>query len=186
LSKNSKDSSAGSTDQQSSSSDEKDVAVRVGDNLLPRDTAIQISQGEFGWTSNTQPVLKNVNLSIPRGKLTLVVGPVGCGKSTLLKAILGEVPHAAGTLTVTSDSVAYCDQTPWIVNSTFKENIVMFSEPDEQFYSTVLASCALRDDLTQLSDGDCSNLGSSGITLSGGQKQRLVRLNTLLFGLGCG
>lgn len=103
-----------------------------------------------------------------------VVGPVGSGKSTLLKGLLGEVPHTHGSINLPSRSIAFCDQTPWIANSTLKENITLFSGADEDYYESVLAACALHDDLSQIPDGDRSRVGSKGITLSGGQKQRLV------------
>jgi manganese/zinc/iron transport system ATP- binding protein len=44
----------------------------------------------------TQPVLWDVDLSLPEGKLIAIVGPNGAGKTTLLKAIVGLVPTAAG------------------------------------------------------------------------------------------
>ena len=46
------------------------------------------------------PVLWDVDLSIPTGTLTAVIGPNGAGKSTLMKAILGLVPPAAGTVEI--------------------------------------------------------------------------------------
>ena len=39
-----------------------------------------------------EPVLKDVSLTIPRGKVTVIAGPNGCGKSTLLKAVAGILP----------------------------------------------------------------------------------------------
>lgn len=44
------------------------------------------------------PVLKNVSLSIPAGKVTILAGPNGCGKSTLLKAVTGILPHTGRIL----------------------------------------------------------------------------------------
>lgn len=41
----------------------------------------------------TKQILKNVNIHIHCGKLTVIIGKNGAGKSTLLKAILGEIPH---------------------------------------------------------------------------------------------
>ena len=38
------------------------------------------------------PVLRYVNLTIPKGKVTVIAGPNGCGKSTLLKAVAGILP----------------------------------------------------------------------------------------------
>jgi ABC-type multidrug transport system fused ATPase/permease subunit len=136
--------------------------------------AIEISDGSYGWAKDAKPILENVNLKIPRGKLTFVIGRVGCGKSTLLKAMLGEVPLAEGKISKPLEGVAFCDQTPWILNGTFKENVCMFSNTEDPYYDSILRACGLHDDLKQLLDGDWSNLGSKGITLSGGQKQRLV------------
>ena len=48
----------------------------------------------------TQPVLWDVDLTIPEGKLIAIVGPNGAGKSTLLKAILGLVPTVTGWVKV--------------------------------------------------------------------------------------
>jgi ATP-binding cassette, subfamily C (CFTR/MRP), member 1 len=140
--------------------------------------AIEIASGTYGWAKDGKPVLENVNSKIPRGKLTFVIGRVGCGKSTLLKALLGEVTLAEGNINKPLESVAFCDQTPWILNGTFKENVCMFSNKEDPYYDTVLHACGLHDDLKQLPDGDRSSLGSKGITLSGGQKQRLVSQRT--------
>jgi manganese/zinc/iron transport system ATP- binding protein len=45
-----------------------------------------------------QPVLWDVDLDIPTGKLVAIIGPNGAGKSTMIKAALGLVPTAAGTV----------------------------------------------------------------------------------------
>ena len=44
-------------------------------------------------TIGKQVILKNVNIHIHCGELTVIIGKNGAGKSTLLKAILGEIPH---------------------------------------------------------------------------------------------
>jgi manganese/zinc/iron transport system ATP- binding protein len=43
-----------------------------------------------------RPVLYGVDLAVPAGSLTAIVGPNGAGKSTFLKAVLGQLPLAAG------------------------------------------------------------------------------------------
>ena len=43
-----------------------------------------------------KPVLWDVDLTVPEGKLIGIVGPNGAGKSTLVKAVLGLVPLASG------------------------------------------------------------------------------------------
>ncbi len=47
-----------------------------------------------------KPVLWDVDLTLPEGRLIAVVGPNGAGKSTLIKAILGLVPRASGAVTI--------------------------------------------------------------------------------------
>jgi ABC-type transport system involved in cytochrome bd biosynthesis fused ATPase/permease subunit len=115
------------------------------------------------------------SMIVPRGKVTMVVGPVGCGKSTLLKAVLGELPVMGGSLQVSSLRIALCDQTAWHVNGTVQESIIGVSEFDQRWYSSVVRSCALDEDLRQLPQGDQTQIGSKGTALSGGQSQRIVR-----------
>ena len=43
-----------------------------------------------------KPVLWDIDLTVPEGKLIGIVGPNGAGKSTLIKAVLGLVPLASG------------------------------------------------------------------------------------------
>ncbi|MDO4741590.1 MAG: ABC transporter ATP-binding protein [Eubacteriales bacterium] len=45
-------------------------------------------------------VLRHVNVSIPSGALTVILGPNGCGKSTLLKSICGLIPTQSGCVTL--------------------------------------------------------------------------------------
>jgi ATP-binding cassette, subfamily C (CFTR/MRP), member 1 len=137
--------------------------------------AVMIKSGAFGYDTSQEPKLKKVNLEIPIGKLTMLVGPVGSGKSTMLKAILGEVQIMDGSVYVFSDEIAYCDQTPWHMNATIRDSIIAFSPVDESRYQQVLEACELRQDLTQFPEGDGTAIGSKGIILSGGQSHRIVR-----------
>jgi ATP-binding cassette subfamily C (CFTR/MRP) protein 1 len=136
--------------------------------------AVIVIDGVFGWDSTKEPLLKDINMAVPREKFTIVVGPVGCGKSTLLKALLGEVPLLGGSIHVSSLEVAFCDQTPWHMNGTIQESIIGVGKLEDTWYSTVLHACALIEDLRQLSRGDQTTIGSKGISLSGGQSQRIV------------
>lgn len=60
----------------------------------------------------TQPVLWDVDLELPEGKLIAVVGPNGAGKSTLLKAILGLVKPITGWVKVFGES--YERRRSWV------------------------------------------------------------------------
>ncbi|MCY8111064.1 manganese ABC transporter ATP-binding protein MntB, partial [Bacillus spizizenii] len=46
------------------------------------------------------PVLQEISLQVPEGKLIGIIGPNGAGKSTLIKTILGLVPRASGDISI--------------------------------------------------------------------------------------
>ncbi|KAH0046557.1 hypothetical protein KCU60_g25412, partial [Aureobasidium melanogenum] len=68
--------------------------------------------------ANGNTVLKDIELSMPRNKLNIVVGSVGSGKSTLLKALLGEITVKSGSIVVADAEIAYCSQNPWLWNGS--------------------------------------------------------------------
>jgi ABC-type multidrug transport system fused ATPase/permease subunit len=137
--------------------------------------AVIVDNGCFGWKKDKPTEgLQSINMTVPRAKITMVVGPVGCGKSTLLKGILGELPVMGGTVQISSLRIALCEQTPWHMNGTVQQTIVGVSDFDQRWYASVVRSCALDEDLRQLPQGDQTQVGSKGIALSGGQSQRIV------------
>lgn len=136
--------------------------------------AVAVEGGSFGYEADKEALLSAIEAKIPRGKFTMIVGPVGCGKSTLLKALLGEVPMLQGTIRYLGTDVAYCDQAAFHMNGTVRESITAFSEADDRWYSTVVKACALSEDLRHMQLGDRTRIGSKGVALSGGQSQRVA------------
>lgn len=63
------------------------------------------------------PVLQDLNISVQRGELAIVIGPVANGKTTLLKGLLGEVPIVDGHVEIGRQKIAWCEQTPWLTVS---------------------------------------------------------------------
>lgn len=128
-----------------------------------------------GWTKQSE-VLKAVDISVPRAKLTLIVGPVGSGKSTLCKALLGEtlVSESYVRLNEKSRDIAFCDQTPYLVNASIQQNIIGYSPLERKWYDTVVRAAALDDDLASMPHGDQQLIGSNGVNLSGGQKHKVA------------
>lgn len=123
-----------------------------------------------------EPVLLDVSLQLGRGEMVACIGAVGSGKSSLLLALLREMPQYRGKCSVFG-RVAYCAQSPWILNATLRENIIMFGqqEPvDEDRYVRALHACSLMPDLELLQNGDLTEIGERGVTLSGGQKARVA------------
>ena len=140
------------------------------------ESAINIKEASFTWSSQKTPTLQDITLSLPISKVTLIVGPVGSGKSTFCKALLGELRPSSGTIYIhrTLLCAAFCDQASWLPNVTIKECIIGCSHRDEGWYYTVLQATELQHDLDQLPNGDFTLTGSNGIALSGGQKVRVA------------
>ena len=112
--------------------------------------------------------LDDVNFTIPKGSLTVIVGAVGAGKSSLLSGILGEMKRENGSVQICG-SVGYCPQQAWIANSTLKENILFGKPFDQSQYDEAIKYCALQADIDVLPAGDQTEIGEKGINLSGGQ-----------------
>ncbi|KAJ8249104.1 hypothetical protein GJAV_G00231210 [Gymnothorax javanicus] len=162
------------------------------------EVCIKIVSGYFTWTDGP-PTLSNVDIKIPFGQLTMIVGQVGCGKSSLLLAALGEMQKISGSVTWNSQpnqdsegeespsdkdtagdgdvrkrgSVAYASQKPWLLNATVVENIIFQMPLNKQRYKTVIDACSLQPDIDILPHGDQTEIGERGIILSGGQRQRI-------------
>uniref|UniRef100_A0A8C3B347 ATP-binding cassette, sub-family C (CFTR/MRP), member 8 n=1 Tax=Cyclopterus lumpus TaxID=8103 RepID=A0A8C3B347_CYCLU len=160
---------------------------------VDQDICIKITSGYFTWTDGP-PTLSNVDIKIPFGKLTMIVGQVGCGKSSLLLAALGEMQRVSGAVSwnrsVTSSlptdrdaagdgeirkrgAVAYASQKPWLLNATLVENITFEMPMIKPRYKAVIEACSLQPDIDILPQGDQTEIGERGIILSGGQKQRI-------------
>ncbi|KDR78881.1 hypothetical protein GALMADRAFT_244520 [Galerina marginata CBS 339.88] len=116
--------------------------------------------------------VRDVDLTIPRGQLVAVVGPVGSGKTSLLQGLIGEMRKTSGSI-VFGGSVGYCPQSAWIQNATIRENICFGRPFEEDRYWNAVRDACLEPDLEMLPNGDLTEVGEKGISLSGGQKQRL-------------
>eukprot|EP01080_Neovahlkampfia_damariscottae_P012239 gene12239-5825_t len=131
---------------------------------------IKIENGTFSWDLN--PVLQNLNFIANKGELISIIGSVNSGKSSFLKSIFGEVPKVKGNLFL-HGSISYCSQDYWILNRTIRENIVLDKPFDEEKYETILEVCGLMSDLSNMPNGDRTELGTNGFNISGGQKARI-------------
>ncbi|XP_073802368.1 ATP-binding cassette sub-family C member 9 isoform X6 [Danio rerio] len=152
------------------------------------DVAVQVNDGFFTWGSNLS-TLSDINIRIPTGQLTMIVGQVGCGKSSLLLAMLGEMQTISGkvywsklpdceilfdgNISKNRYSVAYATQKSWLLNATVEENITFGSPFNKQRYKAVIDACSLQPDIDLLPFGDQTEIGERGINLSGGQRQRI-------------
>ncbi|XP_065145853.1 ATP-binding cassette sub-family C member 9 isoform X6 [Paramisgurnus dabryanus] len=139
------------------------------------DIAVEVNDGFFTWGSCLS-TLSDINIRIPSGQLTMIVGQVGCGKSSLLLAMLGEMQTISGKVYWSNKnrySVAYAAQKSWLLNATVEENITFGSSFNKQRYKAVIDACSLQPDIDLLPFGDQTEIGERGINLSGGQRQRI-------------
>ncbi|KAJ3114820.1 Multidrug resistance-associated protein 5 [Phlyctochytrium bullatum] len=119
------------------------------------------------------PLFEKLNLEIPAGKLTVVVGCVGSGKSSLLSAILGEMTLVSGSVTA-AGRIAFCEQQPWLLSQSIRANILLGLPCDTARLNAALRAAALFRDLDAMERGLDTVVGEKGVTLSGGQKARVA------------
>jgi ATP-binding cassette subfamily C (CFTR/MRP) protein 1 len=118
------------------------------------DYLVHVSNASFGWNSE-KPLLSGINLKVVPSMLSVVIGPVGAGKSTLLQSLLGETYILSGSVKCASPKqIAFCDQQPWILNISIKQNILGTSEYELGRYQKVIMACQLDEDFLQLPEGD--------------------------------
>ncbi|KAK1993869.1 ABC transporter [Colletotrichum falcatum] len=140
--------------------------------IAKEDVAV-VMNGTFALEAGADPILRDINLRIGTSTVTIVTGRVGSGKTTLLRGLLGEI-SVSGLVKGFERGIAYCSQTTWLIDSTVQDNILGPKDLELNWYNNVLHACALEHDLTQLTHGDQTVVGSNGQLLSGGQKQRVA------------
>lgn len=150
----------------------------VVDPSLPN--AVEVEAASFTWdvapADTTESVgttksetrafdIQSISLSIPRGSLAAIVGPVGSGKTSLIQSLIGEMRRTDGTVKF-GGSVGYCSQIAWIQNATIREN-VCFGRPFEsdKYWKAVKDAC-LETDLNMFPNGDLTEVGEKGTSES--------------------
>jgi len=129
----------------------------------------------------------DVDLSVQRGQLVLVVGPVGSGKSSLLRALAGIVHHTGALrwndkavtepeLFLRPNQVGYVAQLPRVLSGTVADNIQLGHEVDAV---SAVSTAQLEHDLAATGGGLGLLIGHKGTRLSGGQLQRLALARAL-------
>lgn len=135
----------------------------------------ELFSSEFSTDVDGTFMVTDFDFTVKKGEVLAVCGPVGSGKSSLINGIIDELPKATPeTMVSTHGSVAFVSQTPFILNTTLRENILFGLPYDKETYEKVLEACCLWTDVEQLGEaGDLTEIGERGVTLSGGQKQRV-------------
>lgn len=148
---------------------------------------IQLQDVSFSYDKESgKQVLSHINLKIPEGKFTALVGPSGGGKSTVARLIarfwdvndgkitIGGVDIRSMPLAQLADIVSFVTQDNFLFNCSIKENIRLGNPDatDEEVYAAAKAACC--DEFIQkLDNGYDTMAGDAGNRLSGGEKQRI-------------
>jgi ATP-binding cassette subfamily C (CFTR/MRP) protein 1 len=155
-----------------------DIEMSVLRSLKTHERAIVCTNMDIALSTEGPAILKDITFDMRPGSLTIVTGPTGSGKTTLLKALLGETLLLQGQMSVSSTSISYCNQIPWMTNTSIKEFITgptnNVRPTIESWYGLVVYACDLVKDIAGMPDGDDTRLGSKGVLLSGGQRARLA------------
>ena len=128
--------------------------------------------------------IENVDLSLPRGTLTVITGQIGSGKTTLLRALLGLLPAQDGEICWNGERIAdpasffipprsaYTAQAPRLFSEPLKDNILMGLPEDKVNLAGAIRTAVFEQDVTALDHGLDTLVGPRGVKLSGGQLQR--------------
>lgn len=158
---------------------------------LPADKSISVLNNlSFRYGSSaSENVLENINLHIPAGKITAIVGASGSGKTTLLKLLLKFHEPQTGKIQVGNsvlNNISYnfwrsqCGvvmQEGYIFSDSIARNISE-SDPDGMVNKDKLREAIrianIGEFIESLPMGLNTRIGASGMGLSGGQKQRIL------------
>ncbi len=148
---------------------------------------IQFSNVSFKYPQSHNYSLKNININIPAGSTTAIVGRTGSGKTTLINLLLRLYDIEEGkilldgknirdiTLKSLRENVGYVPQDNFLFSTTIKDNIAFPFDSkvsDEEVYKAAKVA-EVYDNIVEFTDKFDTVLGERGVTLSGGQKQRV-------------
>ena len=151
-----------------------------------RDFKINLEFKNVSFAYETDPVLKNVNLTIPKGKTLALVGPSGGGKSTLADLVPRFYDPTEGSVCIDGKSLkdynldsirkhmGVVTQESILFNDTIFNNIAFGKEGVSEAAVMEAAKIAnAHDFIMQTEHGYQTFIGERGSKLSGGQRQRI-------------
>jgi len=166
---------------------EKENTITSKENAVHKDTfETGISLENINFKYESENVLKNFSLDIPKGKTIALVGQSGSGKSTIANLLTRFYDVNQGKITIDNVDMKDIDlhslrslmglvtQDSILFNDTIKANISLgkIDATDEEVIAALEIANAY-EFVKELPDGIYTNIGDSGNKLSGGQKQRL-------------
>jgi ATP-binding cassette subfamily B protein len=165
----------------------EEAAYGEGVILPPGQLPISLEGVNFSHAGqHGKPTLCNVNLQIPAGKSTAIVGASGSGKTTLLKLLLGYYQNYEGKVKIGEDTFRSLALDKWrkrcgvilqesfIFNESIKRNITLGDAYDEATFRMAVEITNLGEFVEQMPHQYETPVGRDGKGLSMGQKQRIL------------
>lgn len=154
----------------------------------PERTSISFHNVSFTYPgAGNDPVLKNINLDIPRGKTTAIVGISGSGKTTLLKLLLKFYEPQKGEIKLDNTPLSHISPKVWrshcgavmqesfIFSDSIAKNIAVGLErPDMDRLRHAAEIANVKSFIEELPLGYNTKIGAEGTGISMGQKQRIL------------
>ncbi len=146
-----------------------------------------------GFSYGRGPVLTDVTLQIPAGRITTLIGESGSGKTTIADLLLGLYGPDHGTVTVDGVDLRDLDIIQWrsmigyvaqeiiLFNDTIMANVSLGDAGlGEDRVRAALDAAGLGALIAELPEGLATPIGERGFKLSGGQRQRLALARALV------
>ncbi len=153
---------------------------------------VRFENVHFHYRSDV-PALEGIDLALPAGRTTALVGRSGSGKSTLMSLVprLYDVTQGrvtidgtdvrAATLASLRTNIAVVSQEVVLFDDTVRANIA-FGRPgaDDAAIEAAAKAAAAHDFIARLPEGYATRVGSAGARLSGGERQRIALARAIL------
>lgn len=156
-------------------------------NTVPEDKTIHIKNLSFRYNPLSEDVLKDINLTIPQGKITAIVGMSGSGKTTLVKLLLGFYPVSQGEINIATSPLSSISNRTWrarcgavmqdgfIFSDTIANNIAVGEdEVDKEKLLNAVKVANIQEMVENLPLGFNTKIGQEGKGISQGQRQRIL------------
>ncbi len=165
-----------------------DHAHKVNPQAIKFENSIKLENLSFRYSQEGAIVLKNLDLTLERGKRYGFVGTTGCGKSTLLDVVMGLLIPTKGYLKIDDNIIdnhnyrswqvilSHVPQAIYLSDTSLAENIAFGVEVDKIDMNKVREAAQkaqIAETIEALPQKYDTFVGERGIRLSGGQRQRI-------------
>lgn len=161
----------------------------VGEETIPFERDIVVSDLVYQYPDTPEPVLRGVSFTMKKGETLGIIGESGVGKTTLIHLLLRLLPENGGSividgqgLTPERDSawqqkIGYVQQQPYLLDASIRDNVAFGVDHElqnEDKLQRAVQQAGLAKLIADLPAGLNSQIGEGGARLSGGQQQRIA------------